>query len=83
MAKHDPRSFSESLISGNVEPFPLGWRNGGNGDPGPADARADGFVVLAVVAFVIGFLSLFAFAASRQAPESFAKDTSLLTMYGP
>jgi hypothetical protein len=83
MTKHETRSFAESLISSNVEPFSMGLRISRNASPRPVDQRADKFVMVAVLAFVIGFLSLFTFAASKNAPETVAKDTALTAMYGP
>jgi len=83
MAKHEARSFSESLISGAVEPVRFEKRSDRNVDPRSFDTRADRVVVMAVLAFVVGFLSLFAFAASRNQSEGVVKDSSLMTMYGP
>ena len=83
MAKHGAGSFSESLFSGKVEPFPMEKRIGRTASWRPMEPRADKFVVIAVLAFVVGFLTVFAVAATRNAPEAAAKDASLMMMYGP
>ena len=83
MTRHEARSFSESLISGAVEPIAFQNRGDRNVDPRSLEARADKVVVIAVLAFVVGFLSLFAFAAARHEPEGSLRDARLMSMYGP
>jgi hypothetical protein len=83
MAIHQGRSFSESLISGNVEIFPTHARADRTGETASEGSRADGVVAIAVLAFVVGLFAVFAVCGARNGPAPVGADAPLVTMYGP
>jgi hypothetical protein len=80
MTIHQPRSFSENLISGSAEIVATERRAA---DGTPHEPRADRFVVVAVLAFVVGLVGVLTLAAARNAPATVVSDTALAAMYGP